>query len=80
MLRTRLLQCLVNPTESSIHDAALYLSLLEQHDIGQISNTHAALFLPLLSSMAYRNNLPYEKRYDLKQRARTMIENYKPLL
>ena len=68
-------QSLSNPTEQSMHQFALLMSLLEEHDFDFITPQQAALFMPLFQTVLHRD-LPYASRYNLESRADNFIEYF----
>lgn len=65
-------------TEDSIHELALMLSLLEQHDDDFIVPHQAALFRPILSHLFERRpeQMPFAARYDINRRAEALYDRF----
>jgi len=63
---------MLKPTEQSIHEAALYISILETHDLTRLSSTQATLFFPVLDRISEVKDYTFTNRYALADRARTI--------
>jgi len=63
---------MLEPTEQSIHEAALYISILETHDLTRLSSTQATLFFPVLDRISEVKDYTFTNRYALADRARTI--------
>jgi len=65
---------MMRPTEQSIHEAALYLSILETHDLKRMNPVQAQLFVPILIRLADVKDYTFTNRYALAERAASIVE------
>ncbi|GAB7339007.1 hypothetical protein MBLNU457_5673t1 [Dothideomycetes sp. NU457] len=69
LLRFSLMKSMMRPTEQSMHEAALYLSILETHDLKRMNHVQASMFMPILSRLADVKDYTFTNRYSLAERA-----------
>ena len=67
---------LLNPTEESMHNLALYLALLEQHDPATIPTKQLVLLVPFLKHLKGNQNVLFSRRYDLKKRSKKLYYSF----
>lgn len=75
LLRVRLFQCIAGNSEQATHEAALYVSLLEQHPVENLNTSQLQIFASLFANI-HPESMPFESRYALSKRADELNRRY----